>query len=129
VADNDELSLAMAQVFGRLKTVEAIPFLIKNITLQGWPASPNTWTKTPEVIESRVPAVAALIQIGPVASRALLHVPFQQMTPEDRVAVVFTVGQIPGVPEAREFLANVGGQANVELFWADEGLKHLDDRR
>ena len=59
------LSIGLADAFGQLKTKEAIPFLIKNISLQRGLATPNTSMKTAEVIRQRMPAIAALIQIGP----------------------------------------------------------------
>jgi hypothetical protein len=127
VEDKYELMLGMAQVFGRLKTTEAIPFLIKNISLQVFPQAPNTFMKTPEVIEGRMPAIVALINIGPEASRALLRAPIAGMTSEDRLAVIFTISRIPGVPKASEFLMGISGQANMERFWAENGLKYLDE--
>ena len=81
--------------------------------------------KTPEVIESRIPAITALIQIGPAASRALLRMPAQCMTLEDRLAVIFTISKIPGVPEAHDFLLVALGQANAERYWAEERLKQV----
>lgn len=127
VADKYELMLGMAQIFGRLKTREAIPFLIKNITMQVFPQAPDTFMKTPEVIEGRMPAIVALIQIGPPASRALLATPFGRMTSEERLAVIFTVSRVPGVPKASEFLKVVAGQANMERSWAENGLNYLDE--
>jgi hypothetical protein len=127
--DQYNLKLAIAQVFGRLKTLEAISFLIKNISLQVGLDDPNTWMKTGEVIEKRMPAVAALIQIGPAASKALLHIPFEQVPTEDRLPVIFTISRIPGVPGARVFLATVAGEANMERFRAQEGLHFLDQQR
>jgi hypothetical protein len=59
-----ELNIGLADVFGKLRTKEAIPFLVKNITIDRTRAV-NTWMKTPEVIEQRLAAVAALDRIGP----------------------------------------------------------------
>ena len=113
-----KLYLGLAEVFGRLRTTKAVPFLIKNITLQDWPESPNTWMKTPEVIEARMPAVAALIRIGPEASIALIRAPITGLTPEERLAAIFVVSRSMQVPEAREFLVSILGQANMERFSA-----------
>lgn len=122
-----DLYLGLAEVFGQLRARDAIPFLIKNITLQNWPPSSNTWMKTPEVIEQRMPAVAALIKIGPDASRAVLHTPLAQLTPEERLAAIFVVSRVKQVPEAREFLISILGQANMERLWAEEGLRVLNE--
>lgn len=123
------LNIALAEVFGRLKTKDAIPFLIKNISLERWPASPDTLMKTPEVIESRMPAVAALVQIGPEASKALIRRPWEGMSDEGRLAAIFVVSQVRDVPEARAVLSSVLGRANMERFWAQKGLELLDRER
>ena len=120
------LYVGLAEVFGQLQTKEAIPFLIKNIGLQRWPSSPNTWMKTPEVIEARSPAVTALIRIGPDASRAIIRTGLQGMTPEDRLAAIFVVGRIKGVPESVGFLSSILGEANLERHWAEQGLKQVE---
>lgn len=126
--DESELYIGLADVFGKLKTKEAIPFLMKNISIQRWPPSPNTWMKTPQVIEARLPAAAALIQIGPEASKALIHT-WEQLVGDERLAAIFVVSRIRGVPEARDFLVSVSGAANMERFWAEEGIKLLDKSR
>ena len=116
----------LAEVFGRLRTVEAIPFLIRSIGLELWPPSPNAWMKTPAVVKERMPAVAALMQIGPAAARALIKTNLDGMTFEERLAAVFVVSQIGGVPESREFLSAILGQANLQQHWAAAGLRLLD---
>lgn len=128
--DRYRLNTALAEIFGRLRAQEAIPFLIQNITLQNWPLAPNTWMKTPEVIEQRMPAIEALIQIGPKAYDALIHIPWYRSEPEERLAAILVVSKLAvGMSdhsEAREFLASMAGQANMQRFWAEDGLKRLD---
>jgi hypothetical protein len=126
--DEYELFLGLADAFGRLKTEAAIPFLIKHINIQRGLAAPNIWMKTGEVIQQRMPAIGALIQIGPPASKALIGTwpPRQE---EDRLATIFVVSQISGVPEARGFLASAMGEANLEHHWAGEGLKRFGENR
>ena len=119
--DQVELDIGLAEAFGELRTEDAIPFLIRNISLQAPPSSPDVWMKTPEVIRGRLPAVAALIRIGPRASRALIQA-FSKLRNEDRLAALVVVSQVQGVPEARGFLASVLGQANMERIRAEEGL-------
>ena len=125
--NESELYVGMAEVFGQLKTKAAIPFLIKNISLQRGLPSPNTFMKTPQVIEQRMPAVAALIQIGPDAAKAVMRSFSERSDEGERLATIFVVSRIKGVPEARDFLTSVLGRANMERFWAEEGLKILGD--
>jgi len=82
--------------------------------------------KAPEVIERRLPAVVALIQIGAEASKALISASWECMATEDRLAAIFVVSRIKDVPEARALLAQALGEANMQRHWADEGLKLLD---
>ena len=119
------LYVGLADAFGKLKSKEAIPFLIAHIGLQRWLPSPNTWMKTPQVAEERLPAVSALIQIGPEASRALIRANWKELNPEERLAAILVLSQIKGVPEARGFLASLLGQANLERHWAEVGLKMM----
>ena len=113
--------VGLADAFGRLRTRDAIPFLIANITLQrGLFYRADIWMKTPQVVEGALPAVAALIRIGPEASRSLIR-KFPTLSAEDRLAAIFVVSRISGVPEAQDFLNSVIGGARLEAFWAGEG--------
>jgi predicted benzoate:H+ symporter BenE len=115
----------LADAFGEMKTKEAVPFLIKNIGIyRSCGVSLSPWLKAPALIEWNLPAVGALVKVGPDASRALIAA-FPNMTEEDRVAAVFVVSQIKGVPEARPFLESMLGHANRESYWAEEGIKLL----
>jgi hypothetical protein len=117
----------LAEVFGRLKTKEAIPFLVQNIGLKRWPLVGPVFTKAPEVVYDRMPAVAALIRIGPDALRALTDAPYRPSTLEDRLAVIFVVSRVaatmPDKDGARQFLTSALRNANLERFWAEECLK------
>jgi hypothetical protein len=126
--NENELYVGLADAFGRLRAKEAIPFLIKNISIQRW-HDVNTWLKTPSVIEERLPAVAALIQIGPEASKALIRASWEAMVAEDRLAAIFVISQVKGVPEARAFLSSALAEASLERYWAEEGLKRIDEQR
>jgi hypothetical protein len=116
-----EFYFGLAEVLGRMKAKEAIPFLVQNIGLNTFPFT-DAWTRSPKTIEERLPAVIALIQIGPDASRAVMAAYPKYTEGMDRLAAIFTVSRIAGVPEARGFLVAVLGQANQERYWADEGL-------
>ena len=124
-----DLNVGLAEAFGRLKAKEAIPFLIKNITLKrgALDDTPNTWLKVAEVIERRLPAVVALIQIGPEASEAVMRASWEKpMVDDEMLAAIFVVSRIPNVPGARQFLASALGGANLRRFWAQEGIDFLD---
>ena len=121
-----ELFIGLADVFGELKTKEAIPFLIQNISLGRW-VRPNIWTKTPEVIYGQLPAVAALIKIGREASKALIDIDwFSKMPVDDYMAAIFAISRI-GDPDARPFLHVAISQADLLRYRAEEGLKTLGD--
>jgi len=130
--NENELYIGLADAFGQLQTKEAIPFLIKNIGLNRW-NDVNIWLKTAQVIEERLPAAAALTRIGPEASKALIRASWDGMRPEDRLAAIFVVSRIASTikdgDEERAFLHSAVGQANVERYWAENGLKLLDGRR
>ena len=126
--DREGLYAGLAYAFGRLRTQKAIPFLVKHISMQEGFPSVNIWMKSPAVIEGRLPAVKALIQIGPEASKTLINSPWDCMSSEDRLAALFVVSQIPGVPEARGFIGRAVGEANLQHYWAEEGLRVLDAR-
>ncbi len=122
-----ELYIGLADVFGRLRTADAIPFLIQNISLARTKEM-NTWLKAPDAIRDRLPAAAALISIGPRASRAVIHAAWGSMTSEDRLAAFFVVSQVPGVPEANDFLSSSLAELNEQRYWIEEGLKHTTVR-
>jgi len=131
--DEFALRTGLIDAFGELKSREAIPFLIKNISVQRTPyGAPNVFMKTEETIESRVPAVAALVKVGPDCLPALYEY-YSTAAPDDRLAVIVIVSRIAATmkePESpRGFLSSVAGQANMEHFWAEEGLKHLNTVR
>ena len=116
----------LADAFGELKTKEAIPFLIKNIGMyRSCGVSLGPWLKGPAAIEWNLPAVGALVKIGADASKGVIA-EFHDIAEENRMAAIFVVSQIKGVPEAQVFLAAAVGRANGERYWAEEGIKLLD---
>jgi hypothetical protein len=130
--DMHGLNVGLADVFGRLRTVEAIPFLIKNIRLQRWVWDFQSWSRAPQPIEGAFPAVAALIQIGPEASKALMRFASEAIPNDDRLPVIFVISQIAlanaNAQAERAFLSSALGEANLERFWAEEGLKVADEQ-
>ncbi len=128
--DPDELNLGLAQAFGELRTKQAIPFLIANISIHSW-HHPNIWLKAPEVVRYRLPAAAALIRIGPDASQALVRVSSGPMTSEDRLATVFVISMIAAGTNDRQahaFLQISLGEANLQRQWAQRGLDMMEHR-
>jgi hypothetical protein len=123
--DEHELYVGLADVFARTKTKEATPFLVKNINLRRFNYGYNNFWKTAPQIELCLPAAAALIQIGPEASRAVMRAAWD-MSVEDYHVAVFVVSRIKNVPEARVFLLSVQAQANAENYWAEEGIKFAE---
>jgi HEAT repeat protein len=120
-----ELDIGLSKAFGKLKVKEAIPFLIRNINIaQKYPS--NVWTRAPESILARLPAVVALIQIGPEASKALMESPWGGLNSDDRLAAIFVVSRISGVPDARGFILSALGEANMQRVRSEEGLRYLD---
>jgi len=117
----------VVEALGQLRATEAIPFLIKDISMyRSCGASFGPWLKSPAFIEWNLPAVGALVKIGPDASRAVIAA-FPTMTDEeDRRAAVFVVARIKGVAEAESFLKSVSARAGREQYWAEEGIKLLE---
>lgn len=123
--DRAQLYVGLADAFGQLRTKEAIPFLIKYIDLERSMPRPNIWLKNEVAIAKELPAVGALIRIGPPASKALIETPLAQLPPGERLATIFTVARI-GDPAARGFLSSALGGPRYERYWAEECLKRLD---
>lgn len=128
--DEDGLYIGLADAFGELRAAQAIPFLRKNITLRRTRyVDLNPWLKSPEVIETTFPAIAALIKIGPEAAKDLVTAARGPLTMEDRLAFIFVIARISrtaDVPEARGFLVLASSEANQERYWAQEGLNALN---
>lgn len=122
--DKNELYIGLAELFGKLKAAESIPFLVRNISLREYPdVSPNIWLKTADSILERRPSMRALIQIGPESSRALIAAFHNGLNGEDRLAVIFVVSRIKDVPEAHEFLLSALWELNQERRLVEQGLR------
>lgn len=120
-----QLLTGLANIFADLKTKEAIPFLIDNLSLADLDR-PDIWMKTPEVIEAHFPAARALINIGPDACRVLIYRDPERMPLRDFLVAVFVVSRVKASPsDARDFLNFAVGSAGVIRFWAEDGLKSL----
>lgn len=124
---------ALADIFGELKTEEAIPFLIKNIGHQRFPPIGGVvWAKPLSVIERQEPAMTALVRMGPTAAVAIIRASPWNMGPEERMATIIAVSEIAyqmkDPKEELTFLKEMLAQSNIERRWAEEGLKRLEGR-
>lgn len=128
--DRRGLYIGLADAFGGLRAKDAIPFLIKNIDLKRRAYEITPWNRAPAAVEESLPAVAALIQIGPDASKALMQSYSEPKGIGDRLFLIFAVSRIASSMsdprEERVFLAAAAGEANSEHYWAEQGLKALD---
>jgi hypothetical protein len=121
------LRVGLADAFGALRAKDAIPFLIKNVGLERYFVRQAFWTKADSVIERTLPAVAALIAIGPAGSAALIAAPWANMSPPEHIAAIYAVSKIAD-PAARDFLMSIDA-AGLERSYVEEGLKAIEQRR
>lgn len=127
--DEHDLRVGLADVFAQLRASEAISFLVRTIALHRVESiNLAPWLKTAESIKLSFPSLAALISIGPDASRAVIRAYEGPMTPEERLAAIFVVSQVRNVPEAKAFLNRAQGQDNMERYFAEEGVKAIDQQ-
>ena len=126
---------SMAEIFGQSRTKEAIPFLIENITVRpDLQLTPDVWAKGPGAIEERMPAISALIRIGPPAFEATAHWPVEPPRFEDRLAGIYVVSRLAATinekkttEEAYMYIRSALAEANLQRSLAEEGMKHLPE--
>lgn len=126
------LAASLADIFGELRAREAIPFLVEKILIEDGPlTSPNIWTKPPEVIIERMPAVRALIRIGAPAAAAIMKGP-EPCEFTSRMAGTLVVSRIAQTmrdpQEAVLFLQIRRNGAFMEAQMAEDGLKALSSK-
>ncbi len=126
--DRTELYVGVAEAFGALRTKEAIPFLVQHISIQPWISSPDVWAKPSDVIEDRLPAVKALIHIGPESAKAILSREWDSMGYDDHLAALVVLSRVGEGDEARRFILTALGEANLERERAQEALTILEKR-
>jgi hypothetical protein len=136
------LDIALADAFGQLKTREAIPFLVGNISMHRWPyMNPSMWRRSPQTVVEEMPAVAALISIGSQALPGVIAVargPLDPSSYEDYLAAVFVAPRIAVTAgdkrKTRDFLSatlarskTLPGGAPELSHWAQDGLRLLSE--
>lgn len=122
------LNIGLAEAFGRLRAPEGVLFLIRNISLDASGLSQtNTWMKADSVVEARLPAMMALIAIGPDASNALLAVPWDNLGSQEQMPALYAICKIAD-PGARGFLMSFHAADGREARLVQEGLRMMADK-
>ena len=123
--DRTELNIGLADAFGEVKAVGAIPFLIRNLAITRYRAFPlDPWVRKAPVIEAAYPAVGALVKIGASSSEPLMRAARGRLTPDERLCALFALAQIND-PSAQEFLNGALGKAGLEQYWLNDALRAL----
>jgi hypothetical protein len=118
-----ELKIGLAMTFGHLKAEETIPFLVRNVTLERWPPRPNIWLKSQSAVYEHLPALAALVAIGPKAARAMMAHCEGPTTLDERLAAILIVTKTDDSPAAKQFLSGLLAEANMQQAWAQKSLE------
>jgi len=124
-----QLNLGLIEAFRRLRAKEAIPFLIRHMAddISGI-NNGNIWMKADSVVETRLPAIDALIAVGPEASKALIAAPWDKMRLDEQIAALFIVSRIAD-PAARDFLMSFHVLDAREARYVREGLQRIQEHR
>ena len=117
-----DLYFGMIEAFGRLRTRQAIPFLIRHINLRHLQTG-NLWMRTDDVVIEWSPAIQALLAIGPEAIPALSKA-YSTAEPNDRLAIVLTLAHTHDAA-AKPTLQSILGIAERESTLARDGLAAL----
>jgi len=132
----DEIQLmvfqaGLADAFGALQAQEAIPFLMTNITMPRSAFSLPPW-RSPDTAIKGVPAVAALIRIGPEALRAIVEAPYQPLGIDERFARIVVVSRIAAAiqdkTKAIQYLRRAADEGRLQSSWAAEALQFARER-
>lgn len=84
--------------------------------------------KEDSVVEVRLPAIDALIAIGPDASRAVIAALWDRMRYDEQIAALFVISKIAD-PAARDFLTSFHAADPRGAGYVREGLKAIEERR
>lgn len=117
----------MAEIFGRLRTKEAIPFLVENISMGPGPVRLGDWPLT-----TSSPAIHALIEIGPDATPSLLQALAKWPRAPDesslnRLGALIALAYLDD-PRAKPALERAAKETGLEGQVAREGLRRLQKK-
>ena len=122
--NNHNLQVGLAEIFGDLKVEESIPFLVSHLIMRRYEGVDfASWSKTDDGILGTFPCIQALVSIGPPASKAIINEYAARDGSEGRLAAIFVVARVPGVPEAVEFLKGVSNPTFLERYYIKQGLE------
>jgi hypothetical protein len=125
--DAYDLDAGLADVFGRLRTKAAIPFLISHITLFRSRFTTTIKERTISLdrldqVESNMPAVAALVHIGRAALPLLEQAYYGPTTSDERCALLSVIYRIND-PESVDFFERVRLMLEQERSFASEAIR------
>ncbi len=134
-AETSLLNLSMIEIFGRLRTKDAIPFLVEHISSDST-AMNTIWMRGPETIAEALPAIQALLKIGrdatPELIRALGKIPYcpswTDCKRKDRIAIVVTLAMLKD-PRAKAALEKETEHSSKEGDIAFQALKSMDQKK
>lgn len=99
-----ELRVGLAEAFAAIASPKALPFLVANVSIERHRIrDAKLWFRSPREIREALPAVDALIKIGPAAIPMLIERYHKENTLDERLAILFVCRTIGGT-EASEFL-------------------------
>lgn len=101
--DPVEFNVGLADVFTKTKPLEAIPFLIANLSIERYAHRFCPWLKTDDIVIESKPSIAALIAIGPPASQALIALWPSLRDSLNRIEALYAITHIAD-PQAKDFI-------------------------
>ena len=118
------LSFGLVKALGILRVKQAIPYLMENVNCNIIKGD-RPWMKTDEIIEQRMPALAAMISIGSDATEGLIELYNHPLYLDDQVIAIFGLSRIHD-PKTLGFLYRVIGTSQRIDIYAMEGIKAIN---
>lgn len=127
------LDAGLADVFGRLRTKKAIPFLVSHITVFRSRAYIYYKERIISVdrtaqVESNMPAAAALIRIGREALAPLYKAYYEPTTSDERCALLLVINRIND-PDSLDFFRRARQLVDQERAFATDALRAAGEDR
>lgn len=122
--DDHRLQVGLADIFGELKVEESVPFLANHLILRRYPGADFApWSKRDPVVLQTFRPFRPSFRSGRTHLKALIKEYAGAKQSEKRLAAIFVVAHIPGVPEAVEFLKSVSEPTGLEREYINTGLE------